>query len=80
MKQWPVQDAKNQLSHVIELAQTEGPQTITRHGKPVVMVVATDEFKKLQTPKENPLEFFLRFKGAGLDLARRKDLPRKIEV
>jgi len=80
MKTWPVQDAKNQLSQVIELARTEGPQTITRHGQPVVVVVAADEFKKLCTPKETPLEFFSRFKGAGLDLKRKKDLPRKIDL
>jgi len=80
MKQWPVQDAKNQLSRVIELARSDGPQTITRHGKPVVVVVAATEFKRMQTPKESPLEFFSRFKGAGLDLTRRKDLPRKIKV
>ena len=80
MKQWPVQDAKNQLSRVIELARSKGPQTITRHGQPVVVVVAANEFKKLSSPKESPLAFFSRFKGFGLDLARRKDLPRKIEV
>ena len=80
MKTWPVQDAKNQLSQVIELARTEGPQLITRHGQPVVVVVAADEFKKLRTPKETPLEFFSRFKGAGLELKRRKDLPRKIAL
>lgn len=80
MKTWPVQDAKNQLSQVIELARTEGPQVITRHGQPVVVVVAADEFKKLRTPKETPLEFFSRFKGAGLELTRKKDLPRKIGV
>jgi len=80
MKTWPVQDAKNQLSQVIELARTEGPQLITRHGQPVVVVVAADEFKKLRTPKETPLEFFSRFKGAGLELKRRKDLPRKMAL
>jgi prevent-host-death family protein len=80
MKNWPVQDAKNQLSHLIELARTEGPQTITRHGQPVVVVVAAEEFKKVQTPKETPLEFFTRFKGAGLDWKRRKDLPREIQL
>ena len=80
MKTWPVQDAKNQLSQVIELARTEGPQLITRHGQPVVVVVAADEFKKLRTPKETPLQFFSRFKGAGLELKRRKDLPRKIAL
>ena len=70
MKRWPVQDAKNQLSQVIELARTEGPQLITRHGQPVVVVVAADEFKKLRTPKETPLQFFSRFKG---DLLHRSD-------
>lgn len=80
MKSWPVQDAKNQLSQVIELARSEGPQIITRHGQPVVVVVAADEFKKLRAPKETPLEFFSRFKGAGLDLARRKDSPRKVNL
>ena len=80
MKQWPVQDAKNQLSRVIELARSKGPQTITRHGLPVVVVVAANDFKKLHSPTETPLAFFSRFKGLGLNLARQKDLPRKIEV
>jgi prevent-host-death family protein len=79
MKQWPVQDAKNQLSRVIDLARTEGPQTITRHGQPVVVVVEAQEFKKLRSPKETPLAFFSRFKGLGPGLARSKDLPRTIE-
>jgi prevent-host-death family protein len=78
MKNWAVQDAKNQLSRVIVLAREEGPQTITLHGKPVVVVVDAGEYKKLQRPKETPLEFFSRFKGLGLKSARRKDLPRKI--
>jgi antitoxin Phd len=35
---WQVQEAKNRLSELIEKALEEGPQTITRHGKPVVIV------------------------------------------
>ena len=80
MKQWPVQDAKNQLSRLIHLAQSKGAQTITRHGQPVVVVVAVNEFKKFRSPKETPLAFFSRFKGFGLDLARGRDLPRQIEL
>ena len=80
MKQWAVQNAKDQLSRVIELARNEGPQTITRHGQPVVVVVAANEFKKLSAPKESPLEFFSRFKGAGRHFVRRQDLPRKLET
>ncbi|AVP57305.1 type II toxin-antitoxin system Phd/YefM family antitoxin [Pulveribacter suum] len=37
---WQVQEAKNRFSELIERAVNEGPQTVTRHGKPVVRVVA----------------------------------------
>jgi len=80
MRSWPVQDAKNDLSHVIELARSNGPQTITRHGRPVVIVVAVEVFKKIKAQQETPLEFFRRLKGARLDLKRRKDLPRPIHM
>lgn len=40
---WQVQEAKNRFSEVIERAQREGPQTITRHGKPVAKIVSLDE-------------------------------------
>lgn len=37
---WQVQEAKNHFSELVERALHEGPQTVTRHGKPVVRVVA----------------------------------------
>lgn len=39
---WQVQEAKNRFSEVIDRALREGPQVVTRHGKPVVQVVAVD--------------------------------------
>ena len=36
---WQLQEAKNRFSEVINAAEHEGPQTITRHGKPVAVVV-----------------------------------------
>ena len=35
---WSLHDAKNRLSEVIQRAQQDGPQTITRHGRPVAIV------------------------------------------
>jgi prevent-host-death family protein len=78
MKQWPVQNAKDQLNLVIELARTEGPQTITHNGKPMAVVVAAQEFNTLRLPTETPLKFFSRFKGVARGLVRNKELPRKI--
>jgi prevent-host-death family protein len=49
---WQLQDAKNRLSEVVNLALSEGPQTITRHGHPTVVVVDFQEFTR-QSGREN---------------------------
>jgi antitoxin Phd len=43
---WSVQDAKNRFSEVVKAAQRR-PQTVTKHGKPAVVVVAADEYERL---------------------------------
>jgi antitoxin Phd len=43
---WSIQDAKNSFSSVVEAARRE-PQTVTKHGKPAVVVVAADEYARL---------------------------------
>lgn len=40
---WQVQEAKNRFSEVIDRALQDGPQLVTRHGKPVVRVVAVQD-------------------------------------
>jgi prevent-host-death family protein len=78
MKKWPLQDAKNQFSQVVELAQKRGPQTVTRHGQPVAVIVSADEFKAMVRPKESVVEFFAPLRGSGIRLHRSRDLPRKV--
>ncbi len=80
MKTWPLQDAKNQFSQVVELAQKHGPQTVTRHGQPVAVVVSADQFKTMAQPAESVLEFFAPLRRSGIRLARRRDLPRKLKL
>ncbi|MBI2929969.1 MAG: type II toxin-antitoxin system Phd/YefM family antitoxin [Verrucomicrobia bacterium] len=80
MKTWPLQDAKNQFSQVVELAQTDGPQTVTKQGEPVAVVVSAGEFKRRARPKESVLEFFAPLKGSGIRLKRNRDLPRNREL
>lgn len=36
---WGLQEARDHFSEVVERAVTEGPQIVTRHGKPVAQVV-----------------------------------------
>jgi prevent-host-death family protein len=44
---WSVQDAKNHFSEVVEAAR-EKPQTVTKHGKRAVVVVAAEEYDRLK--------------------------------
>ena len=44
---WSVQDAKNRFSAVVEAAQRR-PQTVTKHGKPAVVVVDAAEYARLK--------------------------------
>jgi len=46
-RSWSVQDAKNRFSEVVEAARSV-PQTVTKHGKPTVVVVDVLEYERLQ--------------------------------
>ncbi|MBI2353413.1 MAG: type II toxin-antitoxin system prevent-host-death family antitoxin [Deltaproteobacteria bacterium] len=45
---WRLQDAKNQFSKVVEAALHGEPQHVTRRGREVVVVVAADEYERLE--------------------------------
>lgn len=46
-RRWSVQDAKNRFSEVVEAAR-HAPQTVTKHGKPAVVVVDVTEYERLR--------------------------------
>ena len=48
MTEWPLQDAKNKLSAVVEAAVAGDPQRVTKRGKPAVVVLAVDEYGRLR--------------------------------
>ena len=77
---WQLQEAKNQFSLVVENALTEGPQTVTRHGEPAVVVVAASEFRKTKARKKSILDLFEPLRGIELDLSRDRSLPRDVKL
>ncbi len=62
-KTWPLQEAKAKFSEVVRLAQSEGPQIVTVHGQPTVIVTAVPPKQRLIAGKYEPT-------GTGLDLIR----------
>lgn len=44
---WQLQEAKQKFSEMVRRALDEGPQTVTRHGDEVVVVLAVDTYRRL---------------------------------
>ena len=44
---WQVQTAKQRFSELVERAVSDGPQIVTKHGRPTVAVVEIGEFRRL---------------------------------
>ena len=80
-KNWTVAKAKAKLSEVIERAQST-PQTITRNGKPSVVVVSAEEWQRKVARKGTLAEFLLAspLRGAELDLDRQGDEPSDLSL
>lgn len=75
---WQVQEAKNRFSEVIDRALHDGPQVVTRHGKPVVRVVAVNDQAQAGSDKDDGfLAFLLSMPKSGhpdgLPLPRRRN-------
>ena len=79
---WSVQDAKNRFSEVVEAAQRK-PQTVTKHGKPAVVVVAADEYDRLrrleQLKSPTFAEMLLSMPQGDVEFERVNATPRDVK-
>ena len=50
---WQLQEARNSFSQVVEQAVNSGAQTITKHGKPAVVIVSAAEYDAIRKPKKS---------------------------
>jgi prevent-host-death family protein len=79
---WSVAEAKARLSEVIDRALKEGPQSITRNGRPAVVVVSSTEWTRKAERKGTLAEFFAAspLPDSALDIERPQDDGREIEL
>jgi antitoxin Phd len=77
---WQLQKAKAEFSKLIEQSIRNGPQTVTRHGRPAAVVLSAVDYKKLATPKRD-FKSFLRCPALGdVDLRRSGDRGRPVNL
>lgn len=78
MASWQLQEAKQRLSEVLRKTVTEGPQTVTRHGEAIAVIVDISEYRRLTG---DDLKAFLRSgPHADLDIERDASQMRDIEL
>ena len=79
---WTVAQAKAKFSEVIDRAQSRGPQTVTRHGRTAVVVVAAEEWERKTKRIGNLAEFLAAspLRGSGLKVRRVRDRARTVDL
>jgi len=82
LERWPLQDAKNRFSELVETVLEDGPQVVTRRGVDTVVIVPAATYRSLTLPKGSLAQFFADspLRGARLNLSRDADLGRGISL
>ncbi len=83
MQKWQMQEAKARLSELVKLAESEGPQDITLHGRSVAVVLSRSAFEALSGSRQSLLEFMRRSPLHGLDdidFERSQGVTREVDL
>lgn len=48
-----MQEAKSRFSELVETVITKGAQTVTKHGKPAVVIISAEEYQRNLAPKKS---------------------------
>lgn len=77
---WKLAEAKNRLSEIVNLALSEGPQTITRRNDAVV-VMSAEKYAEMSGKRLSFKEFLMSGPSfEGLDLERDRSPGRDVEL
>lgn len=86
---WQVQEAKQRLSEVLRAVESDGPQTITRHGEDVAVVIDIATYRRLTEPKADLSALLLGPPYltdeavsvlAEVEVERKQDFPREVDL
>ena len=76
---WQIQEAKARFSEMVDRALKEGPQTVTRRGKAVVVLVPADEYRRLRTGGKSFKALLAAAPLEGVEITRSGDPGRVVD-
>jgi prevent-host-death family protein len=81
--EWQLQDAKANLSQLVNRALDEGPQRITRHGRGAAVVLSERDYERLVArTRGSLLEFLARLPlgAVEIDVRDHADTGREVDL
>ena len=83
MTEWPLYEAKNRFSAVVDAAEAGEPQRVTRRGKPVAVGIAVEEYERLsrmdKVTAPSFAELLLSMPRNDEEVERLRVVPRRVE-
>ncbi len=77
---WQIQQAKARFSQMVDRALKEGPQTVTRHGKAVAVLVPADQYRRLRTGGKSLKALLAAAPLQGVEITRSRDTGRMVDL
>lgn len=76
---WQLQEAKARFSELVERTLKEGPQTVTRHGKAVAVILPAEQYRLLRTGGRSLKALLASAPLEGVKIRRSRDTGRAID-
>lgn len=76
--EWPLQDAKNQFSKLVQRARSEGPQTVTLRGERAAVVLSTADYDALRATRPTLVDDLLA--GPPWDDALTESITQRVKA
>ena len=77
---WQLQEAKARFSELVQKAMDEGPQTVTRRGKPSVVVLSAEQFELMKKRQISLKDLLRSAPWHELEIERDKSPPRDVDL
>lgn len=80
LMKWQIQEAKARFSEMVERTLREGPQTVTRHGRPVAVLVSVGQYQRLRAGGRTFKELLASAPLEGIEIQRSREKTRIIRL
>jgi antitoxin Phd len=77
---WQVQEAKARFSELLDRTLKEGAQTVTRHGKPIAVVMSVEEYRRMRRRGKSLKALLAAAPLQRVEIVRSRDTGRAIKL